>query len=292
MRAVVGGIELEYETRGPADGEPIVLVCGIYQQLSFWPDEFLDALAAAGLRVVVFDNRDIGHSTRETRPAPELISVLGGDTSSVRYTLYDMAADTVGLIAALGYDDAHVLGHSMGAGIAQLVATEYPERVRTLTLFAGSPVGGDTGAMSPRVIEVLMQATPADEAGRFERVMGAYRLCVEPEPIDEAPLEVYVRRQMVRAPNPDMQCLPATIAANFLGRQSTPTHEAKLCALPHPTLVLHGTGDLFVGYDGGEDLAALIPDATLVTLDGMGHAPIDPRRWSTMAAAVVDHVGR
>jgi pimeloyl-ACP methyl ester carboxylesterase len=291
MRAVVGDIELEYETHGPDDGQPLVLICGIYQQLSFWPDEFLDELTAAGLRVIVFDNRDVGLSTREPRPVPELISVLGGDISGVNYTLYDMAADTVGLIGALGYDDAHVLGHSMGANIAQLVATEYPERVRTLTLFAGTPVGLETGATSQRVIEALMQPTPADEAGRLARVMNVYGLCIEPEPIDEVPLETYVRRQIYRAPNPDMQCLPASIAAGVLAQQSTPTHEEKLRALSHRTLVLHGTGDLFVGHDGGEQLADLVPDAKLVTLVGMGHMPLDPQRWSTMAAAIVDHVG-
>src|SRR5262249_20532091 len=135
MRARVGDIEVEYELLGPEAGEPLVLICGMYQQLTSWPEPFLDELTAAGFQVLVFDNRDVGLSTWETRPAPDVLAVFGGDISTVNYTSYDLAADTVGLMDAVGWDSAHVFGHSMGSGIAQLVATEYPERVRTLTLF-------------------------------------------------------------------------------------------------------------------------------------------------------------
>lgn len=79
--------------------------------------------------------------------------MLRGDLSGVNYTLSDMAADAVGLMRAIGWDTAHVLGHSMGADIAQLVAIEHPEAVRTLTLFAGKPIDGRHGGQAPEFLE-------------------------------------------------------------------------------------------------------------------------------------------
>lgn len=122
MRAQVADIDIEYELVGPEDGQPIVLIAGIFQQLSFWPAPFLSQLADAGPQVVIHDNRDVGLSTRESRSAPDLMTVLGGDHTGVNYTLSDMAADTAGLIEFLGFESAHVLGHSMGGAIAQRLA--------------------------------------------------------------------------------------------------------------------------------------------------------------------------
>ena len=102
-----------------------MLVAGVFQQLSFWPAHFVARLAAAGLRVILHDNRDMGLSTRESRPPPDITALSRGDLSGVNYTLSDMAADTVGLVETLGFESAHVLGHSMGGVIAQRMAIEF-----------------------------------------------------------------------------------------------------------------------------------------------------------------------
>lgn len=289
-RATVGSIELAYELHGPAEGEPVMLICGALAQLSYWPDALIGALTEAGCRVLIFDNRDVGLSTRESRPAPDLGAVMGGDVSAVNYTLSDMAADAVGLIAAVGWESAHVLGHSMGAGIAQRMATEHPERVRSLTLFAGAPGDGTTGASSPQFLEAVLTPEPDDDDGRVEQVMRTYRVLTSPESVDEAELEAFVRRQISRAPNPKGQALPAIVASTVLGLTSTPTHAERLRQLDLPTLVLHGTGDLAIAFDGGQALAELIPGATFLVLEGMGHIPQDSTRWAAIADAVIDHV--
>ena len=290
MRAHVGDIDIEYEVAGPEDGEPTVLVAGIFQQLSFWPAEFVAELASGGLRVIMHDNRDIGFSTRESRPPPDLMALGSGDLSGVNYTLSDMAADTVGLIEALGYESAHVLGHSMGGAIAQRMAIESPGSVRSLTLVSTFPGDGANFQSSPRFVSQVMQPLPKDPQERWEAALEGFRICIEPEPIDEARLAQYFRTQAYRAPNPDMQCLPAIIASAIAGASSFPTHVQELQALEYPTLVIHGAGDLAVGIEGGQRLAELIPNARLMVFEGMGHFPLAPRRWSEIAEVVIEHV--
>ena len=125
------GISLAYEEFG--DGEPLVLVAGLGQQLHSWPTPFCTQLAERGYRVVRFDNRDVGRSTHlRFRPAKPLASLLGR-LPAEQYELADMAEDTVGLLDALGHDSAHLVGVSMGGMIAQTVAAHHPDRVRTLT---------------------------------------------------------------------------------------------------------------------------------------------------------------
>ena len=129
------GITIEYEEIGSPDAPVILLIMGLGMQLIAWPELFCEGLAARGFRVIRFDNRDIGLSTRMPSVGP-----LASTTMMARaflglpvrppYTLDDMARDTVGLMDGLGIAQAHVVGASMGGMIAQIVAIEHPERVR------------------------------------------------------------------------------------------------------------------------------------------------------------------
>jgi pimeloyl-ACP methyl ester carboxylesterase len=131
------GIRIEYESFGNNDAPVIVLVMGLGMQLIAWPDPFCQKLAAAGFRVIRFDNRDIGLSTYfDERGVPNMVWQFIKARIGVRvrapYDLNDMAADTVGLLDALQIEKAHIVGASMGGMIAQQVAAKYPERVRSL----------------------------------------------------------------------------------------------------------------------------------------------------------------
>ncbi|MGY3520331.1 alpha/beta fold hydrolase [Micromonospora sp. PTRAS2] len=105
----------------------MLLVMGLSEQMITWPDGFCAALAARSFHVIRFDNRDIGLSIWLDHLGDVNVPALfTGDMSSGRYGLSDMAADTAGLIEALGVRRAHLVGVSMGGTTAQLVAPSGP----------------------------------------------------------------------------------------------------------------------------------------------------------------------
>ncbi len=137
-RAHANGIEIEYEEFGDAADEPMLLIMGLAAQLVLWDEAFCTALAERGYRVIRFDNRDVGLSTKfDHLGMPNLLAVMSarmlGQSVAAPYLLSDMAADAAGLLDALDVDAAHVVGASMGGMIAQTMAIEHPARVRSLT---------------------------------------------------------------------------------------------------------------------------------------------------------------
>ncbi len=137
-----GAIDIEYESFG--DGPPLVLIMGLAAPLTFWPDEFCALLAQRGFRVIRFDHRDTGMSSKLTdAPVPNIYRVIArtflGLPVDVPYTLLDMADDVAGLLDGLSIEAAHIVGVSMGGMIGQMMAIAYPHRVLTLTSMASSP---------------------------------------------------------------------------------------------------------------------------------------------------------
>jgi len=125
-------IEIAYEEFGEENAVPTLLIMGAGAQMLSWHEGFCDVLASRGLRPIRFDNRDVGLSTHfHDAPVPDFNAAFAGNFSSVSYNLSDLAADTVGLLDVLGFKSAHLVGASMGGFIAQMVAIEYPERVRS-----------------------------------------------------------------------------------------------------------------------------------------------------------------
>lgn len=122
------GIDIAYERFGEPHDPPVLLLMGGGAQMISWPEGFIADLAARGLQPIRFDNRDVGRSTHMAdAPPPDLTAALARDLSSASYTLSGMAADTVGLLDALGLASAHLAGASLGGMIAQTVAIEYPD---------------------------------------------------------------------------------------------------------------------------------------------------------------------
>src|SRR5690554_5313034 len=127
-------IKMAYQRIGNPALPPVFLIMGAGAQMINWPEGFCLELANHGLHLIRFDNRDAGLTTHfSDAPAPDFPAIQSGDFSTITYTLSDMAADTVGLMDALGYDSVHLVGASMGGMIAQTIAIEYPHRVRSLT---------------------------------------------------------------------------------------------------------------------------------------------------------------
>jgi pimeloyl-ACP methyl ester carboxylesterase len=286
----VGGIELDYERFGPESGRPLVLIRGLGTQRSQWPGELLEALVAEGHHVVTFDNRDVGLSTKlDAAGAPDIPAAMmkaaAGETPAVAYHVRDMAADTAGLIAALGLGRAHVAGISMGGMIAQVVACEHPERVRSLTSIMSSSGAPGLPGPTPEASAALM-AQP-DPPGDREAVA---RLSLAGARVWGSrahwPGDDWVLEQARRAF--DRSYYPVGVARQLAAVIAAGSRVDALAKLAVPTLVIHGDADTLIPPEGGRDTAARIPGAELLMVPGMGH-DIVPALVPTLVAALSEH---
>ncbi|MFW3171113.1 alpha/beta fold hydrolase [Geodermatophilus sp. CPCC 206100] len=267
QRARVGDLEIAYETFGSAGDPPLLLVMGLATQMIGWPEEFCAGLAARGLYVVRFDNRDIGLSTHvDDAGTPDLGAVFGGDTSSVPYALSDLADDTAGLLDALGLDSAHVVGASMGGMVAQLLAIRHPQTVRTLTSIMSTTGDRSVGTPAEAAMGVLLAPPATDRESALQRAVDTYRVIGSPGfEFDEESVRDRAGRSFDRRHN------PPGVARQLAAVLTAPDRTADLAAVAVPTLVVHGAQDPLVQVSGGRATAAAIPGAELVVVDGMGH---------------------
>ena len=265
------GITIEYEEMGPPDAPVILLIMGLGMQLIAWPEPFCEGLAARGFRIVRFDNRDAGLSTRMPSVG-SLASTAMMARAFLRlpvrppYTLDDMARDTVGLMDALGIGQAHIVGASMGGMIAQIVAIEHPERVKSLTSIMSTTGHRALPGPKGKVRRALLRPRPRDKAMAVDRYMEMFRLIGGGDyPPTEAELRARVERAVRRSYRPD------GFGRQLIAIQAAPSRVRKLRGVRAPTLVLHGSHDPLVPLAGGEDTAANIPGARLRVVPGMGH---------------------
>lgn len=286
--AHANGIDLCYEIFGDPAAEPLLLIMGLGAQMVLWDDEFCRQLAACGFRVIRFDNRDIGKSSKlsggKRLTALELLKLRFLKIPvAAPYRLIDMAKDTVGLMDALGIASAHLVGASMGGMIAQEVAISFPQRVRSLTSIM-STTGNPKIPPPTREASAMLLAPPPNTREEYlERFGQTWKvLRVGSFPEDEA-------RDSSRAET----CFERGLSPAGVGRQlrailASGSRKERLHAVTTPTLVIHGTVDPLVRPEGGRDTAASIPGAKLLMIEGMGHAIPIPM-WPQIIGAIADH---
>ncbi|WJS97776.1 alpha/beta fold hydrolase [Novosphingobium humi] len=264
------GVELAYDSFGEADATPVLLIAGLGTQRIRWTAPFCQDLAARGLRVIRFDNRDSGQSTPFSHAGtPDFAAMMAGRKPQIPYTLEDMAADALGLLEALDIERAHVVGRSMGGMIAQIMASRHPERVLSLTSIMASSGNPFLPAPEPDVMAMIMGPSPdprVDEAGyvahclRFARQIAAPCL-----PFDEAGQRALILEELRRGWHPGAPARQMAAIATDGDRRE------RLAEITAPSLVIHGTADPLFPLPHGEDTAAAIPGARLLAIRGMGH---------------------
>jgi len=263
-RAGANGIEIEYESFGDLAAPPLLLIAGLGSQLVSWDDDFCSLLAGRGFRVIRYDNRDSGLST----------------WVDDAYTLDDMADDAAGLLDALGIAAAHVVGVSMGGFIAQLLALNHPGRVLTLTSIMSGPNGDDQVQPSAEGSAVLLARAPETREGRIELGLWAKQKLLGPaDPFDEP----YERARVTRAV--DRAYHPSGFVRQFGAVVVAKSRLDRLGSLRVPTLVIHGDADILVPVENGRRVAAAIPGARLMEMEGMGHDLPRPV-WPQIAEAI------
>lgn len=263
------GIDIVYERHGNLADPPLVLVMGLGAQLVNWHDGLVEALVARGLQVIRFDNRDAGRSTYLDVPAPDFAAVLAGDLSTVPYTLSDMAADTVGLLDALGIDAAHIAGASMGGAIAQVMAIEHPQRVLSLTSMMSTTGDPAVGRMHEETRKAVFGGPPAaTREAAIEKALRTAPLTRSPGyPTSPDEIARRVGRAWDRSLTHDVSGWIRQGAATVAAGDRT----AKLRKLDVPALVIHGSADTICDVSGGRATAAAIPGAEFLEIEGMSH---------------------
>jgi pimeloyl-ACP methyl ester carboxylesterase len=265
----VGELDLCYETFGDASGEPLLLVMGLGAQMTAWPVELCEALVDRGFHVVRFDNRDAGRSGKFEGDAgeflPTFLAAAHGEQATVPYLLADMAADAVGLLDALGIDSAHLVGASMGGMIAQTIAIQHPDRVRTLTSIMSTTGAPEVGQPTAEAMQVLLRPPAGTREEAIEQAVAARHAIGSPAHFDEE-----VARTMAAAAY-DRSFYPAGTARQLLAVVASGDRTQALRRLDVPTLVIHGDADPLVTPTGGQATAEAVAGAELLVLEGMGH---------------------
>lgn len=274
MASVNGGIELCYEDWGDEAAEPILLIMGLSAQMLVWPDEFCQMLVEKGYRVIRFDNRDIGLSTKvkaKIEKMNELVRMARfslGLKSPAPYSLYDMARDSEELLDHLGIRQAHVVGASMGGMIAQVLAGTRPERVKSLGVIFSSTNQPLLPPPHPKALQPLMKG-PGKGASTEEIVAHSVKLFsiigspAHPMPQEER--ESFSRRLISRNYH------PAGVKRQFTAVLSSGSLKPAARKILAPTVVIHGKEDKLVPPACGKAVARAIRGAELHMIPGMGH---------------------
>ena len=284
------GIKLAYDVQGDPKGEPILLIAGLGLQLISWPEAFCKGLTDEGFRVIRFDNRDSGLSTKmEHFGKPNLHMAFFKSLFHMPlfsgYTLYDMGKDAICLLDALGISKAHIVGASMGGMIAQIIAGRYPERVLSLTAImstSGRPgLPGPTMAANQAMFS--MPKNPRDFNSVVDHNVELFRvLGGDGYPVPDAEL-----RRRVAASVRRNVCVSGT-ARQMMAVASSGDQVALLRTIKVPTLVIHGTEDPLVPLPCGRDIAHLVRGSTLKIIEGMGH-DFPPALDATLSGMIAAH---
>ena len=238
------GAELYWQRSGC--GEPLLLIQGMSGTHLTWGEPFLSRLEA-DFECVVFDNRGIGRSTGAEEP----------------FTIAELVTDALAVMDAARLEATHVLGISMGGMVAQELALDSPDRLRTLTLGCTYPGGAGSSLTDPADAGPLLEAMGSGDLDRAVRAMY------------EINLSAGFRAEESRYPAFQQMAtsLPARRRTVEKQLQAVVGHDvqARLAEIAAPTLVVHGTEDKMIPVANGELIAALIPGARLELLDGVGH---------------------
>lgn len=287
------GINIEYESLGDPSNPTILLIMGLGMQLIAWPEQFCRELAARGYRVIRYDNRDTGFSTKfDGQRVPGVASLMLRRILRlpirVPYTLRDMADDAVGLLDSLSVDRAHIVGASMGGMIAQNVAAIHPQRVNSMTSIMSTSGHRSLPGADPLVSRHMFQSRPNgnDREAVIAHNVKTLELIGSPAyPVDEE-----TRREMASI-SFDRCFFPSGFARHVGAIIHDGDRRSRLRTITAPTLLIHGREDPLVPLAGSIDCSKHIPGARLEVIDGMGHnLPVE--LWPKIIKLIAEHGAR
>jgi len=273
----VGDVELFVEEYGDPADPAVLLVSGAAATMDWWDVGLCEAIAAGGHRVVRYDHRDTGQSTT-------------GEPGRPTYDGNVLDGDAIGLLDEMHLAPAHLVGVSMGGGIAQSIALARPDLVASLTLIATTAVGGVDHDGLPGLEAGLAErfADPPPDPNWSDRddvadwYLDGERAFAGILPLDEHRVRSIAGRIFDRSID------PAAAGNHWMVVGGGDDVDLNVRSITVPTLVVHGTHDPLFPLPHGKALAAAIPDATLLVLEGMGHQVPPELTWHHFVPAVLE----
>jgi pimeloyl-ACP methyl ester carboxylesterase len=292
MQVQANGLAIEVDIQGPADGAPLVLLMGLGMQLTGWPEPFVELLVQLGYKVIRLDNRDAGLSQGfDDLGTPNvawaaLRYALRLPVRSV-YTIADMAADTIGVLDALGIDRAHIVGASMGGMIAQHIAAKHPQRVSALTLMMTTSGARRLPGPSAKARAAMLDRrglNPKNTEAVVDRLVRVFTIIGSPayRPADEQARQAF--RARLRA-SVQRAYRPAGVARQLIAVAADGDRSPMLARIAAPTHIIHGAADPLVLVASAHDLRDKVSGSTLDIIEGMGH-DLPAALWPRLAALV------
>jgi len=266
------GVDLCAQTFGRRRDPAILLIHGAAASMLAWEDEFCQRLAAGPRFVIRYDHRDTGRS----------ISYPPGRPG---YGMRDLMQDAVGLLDAQGLERAHLVGRSMGGGLALLAALEHPKRVDSLTLMATSPGGDDLPPMSKDFLDFVSsprQPDWSDPDAAVEHVLTMLKIMAGPARLDVKAMRPLIAHELERTRN------AASSQINHFAMDVGSPVRPRLHEIRVPTLILHGDADPVFPLGHAQAMEREIPGARLVVLKKTGHLVQAPN-WRVVVPAILSH---
>ncbi|MGH1491623.1 MAG: alpha/beta fold hydrolase [Acidimicrobiales bacterium] len=277
------GVTINYETFGDSADPTLLLVNGLGSQLINYEPSFCQLFVDRGFQVVVFDNRDVGLTSKSEAPVPDVAANMakyrrGEPVTGTPYTLRDMANDGFAVLDAVGADAAHVAGMSMGGMIVQRMAIDQPERVLSMTSIMSTTGSHTVGGATPEAGKVLVVPPPPDRDGFIEHTVNSRRVTGGSHYSAD-----YWREQAGRLYDRSFNPIGSAYQISAVSSDGDRTEE--LGSLSMPCLVIHGRLDPLIQLSGGEATAAAIPGSELLVIDSMGH-DLPEQIWEEVVSAM------
>ncbi len=297
MKILSGNINLEVKDFGSKTHTPLIMISGFGSQLIDWPKGLIEKLIEKKLRVIIFDNRDVGLSHKfsgELIQDPKLIWRYSYSKEKlpkeikkpeIPYTLTDMAEDCANILNALDIDKAHILGTSMGGMIAQLMAFNFPEKSKSLISVMSTSGNPDLPRASKEVIKALNRTPESDDKESvIKNALLTRKLWASPK--YNIPEKNLIENFSLRY---DRMYYPEGLSRQYAAIGDDGSRVERLKKIAIPSLVLHGDADNLVPLEGGKDTDRLIPNSNIKILDGWGH-DLPPGVYEWISSKISDHI--
>jgi pimeloyl-ACP methyl ester carboxylesterase len=285
-------INIAFRDYGPINATPILLVTGLGAQLTLWPEFLIKDLQENNFRPIVFDNRDVGLSTRfSSQPSQTLnyIKYFLFIPINSEYSIEDMASDGIAVLDHLNIDSAHILGMSMGGMISQVLVAQHPQRTKSFTMISSTastpnPFNGPKFKVTQQLLK--RSAAKNDIEGRIDQSIKLFELIGTPGKSYDTPQFRNNMRAYIERGGDDGGFLRQMSA--IIGSQN---RKELLKSINTPTLIIHGDIDPLIKVKNAYSAKKLIQSSELEIVEGMGHM-LDEESYEKFKFRFIDFLNK